>query len=242
MFRKSPNRDLRRGFTLMEILVAIAVIVVGLVGVVAVFPVALRDVQQNQDISISAELVQSVKAALKAGFANAKFDDQTGNYIVTFVHPGRLPPSRSLSYPGSSPPGSVPDELLDWIELPPAGDETQPPRIFPSYPQRDPLMFYTLAYKAGGTGEEVAALHAYNQSAKDTEGSQDENAFESMKDPYVQYGFNILITPMQNQPNLFMVGIRVCRNPELYTLIGGSGLSDDLRIIKDEFFTVMTVK
>ena len=104
MSMKSRHLRRLRGFTLMEILVAIAVIVVGLVGVVAVFPVALRDVQQNQDISISAEIVQSVKSALKAGFANAKYDSQTGNYIVTFVHPGR--PGRTVGSPLSRTVGS----------------------------------------------------------------------------------------------------------------------------------------
>jgi hypothetical protein len=228
----------------MEILISIAVIVIGLVGVVAVFPVALRDVQVSQDVSIAAQLAQSVKASLRAGFANAKYDPMQGTYTVILRHPGRRP----LDQPGASPPwgGTAPPEVLDYLELPLTATEDEEPE---QYPGPGNLDFYQLTY--GSSEDADVTLRAFGQDALDRTGSDQDNAFEALRDPYTQYGFNLLITAIRPRydsseafENLDLVGIRICRNPDLYVQIGGGGgeEEDEASVIKEEFYTIMAVR
>ena len=60
----------RGGFSLMEILIALAVLMLGLLGVLALFPVAIDASGQAAEATQCALLARSVKNALKLGMMN----------------------------------------------------------------------------------------------------------------------------------------------------------------------------
>ena len=59
----------------------------------------------------------------------------------------------------------MPDEVIDYLELPGRGTEDDDPFIYPARQTRDPLKFYTMAYN-----DRTASVRAYNQNSRDTVG------------------------------------------------------------------------
>lgn len=81
------------GFTIMEILIAVAILVVGLLGIVALFPFAVelgnRSIQETNAVL----LAQSVERALREGLANRKGHSPDGKWtFFLFQHAGVLDP------------------------------------------------------------------------------------------------------------------------------------------------------
>jgi prepilin-type N-terminal cleavage/methylation domain-containing protein len=72
----SQRRTRTRGFSLLEVVIALGVITVGIVGVLAVFPTALQTGHSAQDETRAAHIAQSVFGSVVAGasshFSNAQ--------------------------------------------------------------------------------------------------------------------------------------------------------------------------
>ncbi len=81
-----PARGSERGVTLIEILLAIIVMVLGLVGILALFPGALQQAAESMEDTQSAILGESVAHALVSAMRNAEFDKATLTYRATLVH------------------------------------------------------------------------------------------------------------------------------------------------------------
>ncbi len=62
----------RKGFTIMEILIAISILLVGIVGVISLFPVAIKVGGEAITDSLAANLARSVEESLRAAIKNRK--------------------------------------------------------------------------------------------------------------------------------------------------------------------------
>ena len=78
-----------RGFTLMEILVAIFVMSVGLAGIIGVFPMGIKAGSEAVKDTYSGILAQSVLDGLKVAMRENRFEDpRRGGTYVVFDHDG----------------------------------------------------------------------------------------------------------------------------------------------------------
>lgn len=70
---RRPLELLRAGFTLLEILIAIVVLVVGITGIVALFPTAIKSGNQTVVDSYASLITQSVVDAINVGMREARY-------------------------------------------------------------------------------------------------------------------------------------------------------------------------
>ncbi len=106
---------MRRGFTLLEILIAMAVFVVGVISIMAVFPVGIKSSTQSTDHSVAAALAESLDDALT--LALRQYSGVAGTDAVDFFHDGlpsgagkfQLPPLETWQdgNPGTIGPAGV---------------------------------------------------------------------------------------------------------------------------------------
>ena len=78
----------RGGFTLIEILVATAILTLGLVGILALFPVAIQSGRRVIEDSNAAVIAQSVAEAIRSGIRTRKGYSSSGNAYFVFNHDG----------------------------------------------------------------------------------------------------------------------------------------------------------
>jgi len=89
----------KRGFTILEIMIATAILTLGLVGILALFPVAIHTGKQIVDTTTAAVVAQSVSEAIREGMRNSSRSIRRGNAVHTyfiFKHDGveDAPPAR----------------------------------------------------------------------------------------------------------------------------------------------------
>jgi len=70
------------GFTLIEILFAVLVMVIGLVGILALFPTGIDSSNRSVEDTEAGLKSQSFVNALSIAMANATYDNSTGNWII----------------------------------------------------------------------------------------------------------------------------------------------------------------
>lgn len=117
MMRTHDNPSFRRrGFSLLEVLIGLAILLAGLLGVMAVFPYTLRSQREAEALSLAAPLAQMKAEEIR------RDDDRTGRLVreikrleqptppIVFPNEPRLTYSfsgRSLLYPnaGGDPRG-----------------------------------------------------------------------------------------------------------------------------------------
>jgi hypothetical protein len=77
------------GFTIMEILIAMVILLVGVCGVLALFPVAIRATRQSCEDTLSSIIAESVGSALVQAMRLAPLPASPGTPVrVRFVHDG----------------------------------------------------------------------------------------------------------------------------------------------------------
>src|SRR5262249_15391382 len=74
LYRLQPGGYQRAGFSLMEVVIALGVITVGIVGILAVIPTALQTGHSAQDETRGAHIAQSIFGSLVAG-ATSQFNN-----------------------------------------------------------------------------------------------------------------------------------------------------------------------
>jgi prepilin-type N-terminal cleavage/methylation domain-containing protein len=67
----------RRGFTIIEILIAIVVLVLGITGIVALFPTAIESGNQTVEDTYAATITQSVVDAISVGLRESRYSYRT---------------------------------------------------------------------------------------------------------------------------------------------------------------------
>ena len=76
------NHRRRKGFTLLEILLALTILLIGIVGVLALFPVALRNSKASFEDSVAAMIAENVHASLVGSLRRAPVCQQGSSYTA----------------------------------------------------------------------------------------------------------------------------------------------------------------
>jgi prepilin-type N-terminal cleavage/methylation domain-containing protein len=119
-----------RGVTLIEILLAIIIMAIGLVGILALFPPAIQSSKVSMEEAHAALVAESVKHALTAACKNATWDATAQVYKISLTHDlsdGSNKNRIDFALPKISP-------AKDWTRFPGA---TSPPAN-PAEPDKDP--------------------------------------------------------------------------------------------------------
>lgn len=123
--RRTPTR--RHGFTMVEVLIAIMVLLVGLLGILVLFPVGIQAIGDANKDSFSAIVADSVKDALRDALRDAS-RDPGGTIRAKLIHAGvrsltgsdeyvfTLPAEMGTTSP-SHPQGNMPVFLLSPEDL-----------------------------------------------------------------------------------------------------------------------------
>lgn len=74
----------RSGFTIIEILIAIVVLVLGITGIVALFPTAIESGNQTVEDTYSATITQSVVDAISVGLRESRYSHRTTDRVWTY--------------------------------------------------------------------------------------------------------------------------------------------------------------
>lgn len=85
-----PRFHDKPGFTLLEVLVAMAILGVGILGVMTIFPEALSQARMAAERTVTAETANSVLGQLRASGAAALFYGQVPNDLKKFERAGGL--------------------------------------------------------------------------------------------------------------------------------------------------------
>ena len=87
--REFHQQERADGFTLIEILIATSVLTLGLVGILALFPVAIKAGRTVVEVSNSVVIAQSVVDAIRSGIRNSKgLSKQQGHSYFILRHDG----------------------------------------------------------------------------------------------------------------------------------------------------------
>jgi type II secretory pathway pseudopilin PulG len=116
--------------TLIEILLALVVMVLGVVGILALFPPALQSSMESVEDNVSAMVGESVAHALDNSIRFARFVPATSDYEVTFAHDLAVN-GKPLTYRFRLPhlpktAGIVGPPDLDWWHFPGAMPPANP--------------------------------------------------------------------------------------------------------------------
>jgi Tfp pilus assembly protein PilV len=75
-----------RGLTLIEILLALIIMVLGIVGILALFPPALQSGKEAMEVTQAGITAQSVANSVATGVRFASYNAATGDWTVTLTH------------------------------------------------------------------------------------------------------------------------------------------------------------
>ena len=86
MMNDKKSRGRRRGFTLIEVLIALAILGIGILGVAILFPAALRESQRASRATVAAIYADSVVDVLRArGYRALEAITQPGEHVLRIV-------------------------------------------------------------------------------------------------------------------------------------------------------------
>ena len=201
----------KQGFTLMEILLAMSILIVGLVGILALFPAGLNATRKAMEDTNAALIAESVYSSLRASARQTTPGGQ-----LTFFHDGV---STVLPYPNSNafPIGGTFSESFfakgNAIGIP--QHRTQGNLTSNSTAPIPIANYRVISYAADvntGTLEPLADCF-YKLGAVSTASPGTNTVPYNADDPNVQqYAFNIQLSyPATNPRGLYDVAIRVIR-------------------------------
>ena len=80
------KRTRERGTTLTEILLALIVLVLGVMGILALFPTALQQATESMEDTVSGTISQSLGQAMVNAMQFSTYDKVSDTWVVTFTH------------------------------------------------------------------------------------------------------------------------------------------------------------
>lgn len=84
----NTRRNRTSGFTLIEILIALTVLVIGLVGILALFPVGIKSSKSAVEDSTTSILAESIKSSIIQSFRLAPPQPAGGSTPIQYYHDG----------------------------------------------------------------------------------------------------------------------------------------------------------
>jgi type II secretory pathway pseudopilin PulG len=185
------NRATERGLTLIEILIAIIIMTLGVLGILSLFPPALQSATESVEETNAAILGESVAHALTAGFRTAIWNMATSKWEVSLTHDLQVGKSTKGRYTFTLPPLPVDPIGVDlaWRHYP---STSQPPPVDPGMelpaggydPEGDDRLF-----KLGGDGWTRATVKNVHDVNDPT-------------DPYTQFAFSFDIRKVNTLAHL----------------------------------------
>lgn len=103
------RRRRRQGFTILEILIAIVVLVLGIMGIIALFPTAIESGNKTVEDSYAAAITQSVVDSITVGLRESRY--QTSSSTAT---PGFSYTYFVFNHDGVIDPAPIPAEVEDY--------------------------------------------------------------------------------------------------------------------------------
>ena len=143
------RRTAQRGFTILEILIALVVLGIGILGIVALFPVGIKSTSGSVNDSNAAMLADSVYSALLSAFRTSS--PEAVDPAVRICHDG-CPASQNYSYAFNRP--TTPNPAGPPVVVPTAGQGTDPTAMV-FLLGRDPLFSAALNNIRTTRGEQV---------------------------------------------------------------------------------------
>lgn len=212
------------GFTLLEILISMVILMVGLLGILAVFPTAMRAAARAVEDTYAASIAQSVIDSIHLGMrtAHARFDEQRAFFLLDHDGVKDLEDDRGglLANMDIESPQAW-DQLLprDYCIRLPAHTELETPTrgkayLFPrERPEHNAQGKGTVKVR-GPNGDKLEVKKVYElgkKMGKEEPGKDPEKLAVERRDPYPQYGFAFTIrrtkapNPLNPEPNLTTV-------------------------------------
>jgi len=126
------QRTVQKGLTLIEILLALIIMVVGLVGILALFPPALESAKISMEETNAAIIAESVAHALTNSVRFSVYDDGGGTPVwrAVLTHDLKGSTGNAGTYNFTLPPldtnGDGKSDDDDWIHHPPGSGKPNP--------------------------------------------------------------------------------------------------------------------
>ncbi|MCX7703153.1 MAG: type II secretion system GspH family protein [Planctomycetota bacterium] len=207
------SKNMRHGFTLLEVLITMMILIIGLLPIFALFPLGHQRTAEVMRDTYAAIIVQLVQGALEVGITRLRVTLDSGERGFVFLGDGvetllqeqakTLP--RDLTYDDGSPP-SVDTSAAYWIRLPAPGEKFLYPRFDPSRyalegyvkttsPTGAPVddLTHPMTKKVFPLGWKLRKLAEGVDPDDPTRSVSDKEKKEAENDPYSSYGYAFLI-------------------------------------------------
>lgn len=211
-----------RGFTIIEILIAMVVLSLGLVGILGVFPAGIKKTAEIVEDSNAAIIAESVQNSVELALQSARIDDGADRGFVylgegvdaLMDEKGHILPVDITTLDGT--PASINKAADYWVKLPYDNGETY------LYPRENPASYEVGPYTAKNLPPVTRVFPCGAQVAKDakdpalTPAERD----EANKDPFSQYSYAFLVREAKvgdppaytNNHSLYELTVYVYRN------------------------------
>lgn len=168
----------QKGLTMIEILIAVIVLMIGLVGILALFPVGIASTKETEEDSYAAMVADSVCQALQAAMRMPSIDP-IGVPVVKMSHDGLPldPDSNECIYTFGLP--------VFVTDLTRYGSK---PRLF-AHPQNKDPQATTTYYSSDYTKSEPEYVFRLGNNPAIRETYEEVISGPDSTDPYTQYGF-----------------------------------------------------
>ena len=166
-----------KGFTIVEILIAMVVLSLGLLGILGVFPVGIKKTAEIVEDSNAAIIAESVQNAIELALGNARIDDGVDKGFVF------------LGEALDGTPPSINKAADYWVKLPYGAMEAY------LYPRPDPTTYEVGPYTGKNLPPVTRVFPCGAQIAKNATdpGLTLVEREEAARDPYSQYSYAFII-------------------------------------------------
>ena len=184
-----------KGFTIVEILIAMVVLSLGLLGILGVFPVGIKKTAEIVEDSNAAIIAESVQNAIELALGNARIDDGVDKGFVflgegvdaLMEQKGHILPVDITTLDGTPP--SINKAADYWVKLPYGAMEAY------LYPRPDPTTYEVGPYTGKNLPPVTRVFPCGAQIAKNATdpGLTLVEREEAARDPYSQYSYAFII-------------------------------------------------
>jgi len=204
------------GFTIMEILIAMVVLSLGLLGILGVFPAGIKKTAEIVEDTNAAMIVESVRNSIELGLKRARIDDGTDKGLIflgegveaLMEEKGHVLPIDITTLDGTPP--SINKAADYWVKIPYGSDDSY------LYPRIDSSVYTAGPYTTRNLPPVKRVFPCGSQIRKDAKnpGLTLVEREEAIKDPFTQYSYAFIIKKAKDTTtdSLYDVTIFIYRN------------------------------